>query len=517
VTTVAVASPLHLATDVGIDVGRRGGNAIDAALATAAMLTVAYPANCAIGGDLLALVREPDGRTTFVNASGKALRAADAGAVRRHHRKMPTRGPLAVTVPGMVGGWHALHQYGGALPWADILAPAVDAAADGVPVVAGLAESIAEAAPHLRGYPDLASILCPGGVPLTTGQTLRQPALSGTLSAIADSGPGVLYDGELSTALCTGLAARGVPMTPGDLHDFRVEELAPLKITVAGWRLQAGRPNSQAFLVLRLLGMLDSVDASSDTPLHRRLPAHRLALAFDAAASERDRLLADPHHMTESVEELLTPDALRALADEVMSLPLTARNAPISERPDGDTVAVVAADDEGRSVSLIQSLFHGFGSMILEPRTGILLHDRGACFSLDPASPNVLAPGKRPLHTLSPVLAEASDTRRLVVGTMGGHEQPQILTQVMSRLIDGETAQESVGRPRFTVGAWEEWDTTDTLNVESDLDPAMLHELAEYPGPRVVVDPHDSRVGHAQAIAVTPSGFDVGTDPRADG
>jgi gamma-glutamyltranspeptidase/glutathione hydrolase len=301
------------------------------------------------------------------------------------------------------------------------------------------------------------------------------------------------------------------------LRDFRTEELAPLELAVDGWRLLAGRPNSQAFLVLRLLGMLATVDAGSGRPLHRRLPAHRLALAFAAAADERDRLLADPSHMSASVEDLLTPQALEQLAEKVLRQPLTPAETEPSRRPDGDTVAVVAADDEGRSVSLIQSLFHGFGSMILEPRTGILLHDRGACFSLDPASPNVLAPGKRPLHTLSPVLAEGSDARRLVVGTMGGHEQPQILTQVFSRLLDGESAQDAVGRPRFTVGAWDEWDTPDTLNIESDLDPVMLHELGEYPGPRVVVDPLAARVGHAQAIAVTPAGFDTGSDPRADG
>jgi gamma-glutamyltranspeptidase/glutathione hydrolase len=526
VTQVSVASPLQLATEAGLDTARRGGNAIDAALATAAVLTVAYPASCAIGGDLLALVREPDGRTMFINASGRALLATDIGEVRSKHSEMPIHGPLPVTVPGVVGGWSALAARGAALPWRDLLAAAQEAASNGFPVSAGLAESIAEVVPELGGFPDLATVLCPDGTPVAEGQTLRQPALGRTLGVLADSGPSALYDGELSTAFCAGLSERGVPMTRADLRDFRVDEAPPLSVDVDGWRVQAGRPSSQAYLLLRLLGMLDCFEApDAATALHRRLPADRLARAFLLLSEERDTILADPRYMTQSVEELLTPAALQKLADDVASTDGTGsiRGAP-SAHADGDTVAVVAADDEGRSVSLIQSLFHGFGSLILEPSTGILLHDRGACFVLDPHSPNVLAPGKRPLHTLSPVLAQsvaAPDADRLVVGTMGGHVQPQILTQVFSRLMANQTAQDAVGAPRFTVGAWEAEDPVDMLNVESDAEPEMLRELDDYPGPRTMLARHDSRVGHAHAIRVsgtaTDTRFDTGSDPRSDG
>jgi len=228
--------------------------------------------------------------------------------------------------------------------------------------------------------------------------------------------------------------------------------------------------------------------------------------------------------MVQDVDELLTPDALRAFGARVMSedgmQPDAAASGP---HPDGDTVAVVAADDEGRSVSLIQSLFHGFGSLILEPSTGILMHDRGACFVLDPASPNVLEPGKRPLHTLSPVLAESlTSDERLVVGTMGGHAQGQILTQVLSHLFAGSSAQEAVSRPRMTVGAWEAYESDDTVAWEDDLDPAIVSELERGSGTHTVVASQHSRMGHAHAIRVTASEtgiavMDVGTDPRADG
>ena len=524
VTRVAVASPLREATSAGLAAADRGGNAIDAALATAAMLAVGYPASCGVGGDLLALVREPDGSTTFIDASGSALLATDADAVRRTHRTMPIHGAEPITVPGAVGGWAALARRGAALPWRDALTPAQAAATDGVPVSAGLAESIAAVAPSLADFPDLAALICPDGTPLAEGQTLRQPALARTLSALADGGATALYDGDLGTALIGGLNDRGVPLSHDDLRQFSVYEDEPLQVTVDGWRVQAGRPSSQAYLVLRLLGMLDALDAAPGTPLHRRLPADQLARAFLRLSAERDRTLADRRFMTQRVEDLLTPQALQQLAHDVVADAGPTSASPASAHPDGDTVAIVAADDEGRSVSLIQSLFHGFGSLVLEPTTGILLHDRGACFVLDPASPNVLAPGKRPLHTLSPVLAEdahAPDAKRLVVGTMGGHVQPQILTQVFSHLMAGASAQDAVGRPRFVVGAWDEGDPLDALYAEDDADPDVLHELDSYSGPRHLVPPLNYRLGHAHAIGVTPSdagsGFDTGSDPRADG
>jgi gamma-glutamyltranspeptidase/glutathione hydrolase len=521
VDPVAVASPLARATEAGLAAGRRGGNALDAALATAAVLTVEYPASCAIGGDLLALVRDPDGTVTFVNASGRSLAATDPDTVRASWTAMPLHGPLPVTVPGMVGGWRALWQLGAALPWSEALAAAVAAAGDGAPVSPGLAESIAEVTPLLADYPDLAAVLAPDGAPLSAGQTLRQPALARTLATLAEAGASAMYEGELADALCAGLNARGVRITSEDLRGFSADKSSALVREVGEWRVFAGRPSSQAYLVPRLLGMLVAVDADSDRPLHRRVSAARLALAFHLAHRERDEVLADPAAMTRDVEELLTDDALHAFAEQVTSHSLAALDPTAgSRRPNGDTVAVVAADSDGRSVSLIQSLFHGFGSLILEPTTGVLMHDRGACFVLDPQSPNVLAPGKRPLHTLSPVLGDRIDGReRLAVGTMGGHHQPQILTQVFSHLFAGATAQQSVGRPRLTVGAWDDDEGPDTVSWERDLDPAMVAELSACPGDPVEVAPHHSRMGHAHAIRVRSEEWDpdVGTDPRADG
>jgi hypothetical protein len=228
-------------------------NAIDAALTTAAMLTVAYPHNCAIGGDMLALVRDPDGDVTFINGSGRALLATDVDAVRREHDVMPERGPIPITVPGMVDGWATLATKGAALAWEHHLGLAQSAAAEGVRVAPGLAAAIAYIAPSLDGYPELAAIICPGGQPLRVGQTMRQPELARTLGAIAEAGSAALYNGALSDVFCAGLNTAGVPISRDDLSGHHAQETPPLTLDIGEWTLYTAPPNSQAYLVLRLL------------------------------------------------------------------------------------------------------------------------------------------------------------------------------------------------------------------------------------------------------------------------
>jgi gamma-glutamyltranspeptidase len=214
------------------------------------------------------------------------------------------------------------------------------------------------------------------------------------------------------------------------------------------------------------------------------------------------------------VDDMLAAESLEELLRTSMDgrPPAASRE---STRPNGDTVAIVTADSEGRSVSLIQSTYHSFGSRILEPTTGVILHNRGGSFSLDPTSPNVLAPRKRPAHTLTPVLAERAD-ERLVVGTMGGEMQPQILTQVLSRLLSGDSAQHAVSAPRWTVGAWDRGQPVDQINAESDVDESVRAAIEQWPGAVNWMPARAGEAGHSQAIRVTRDKFDVGTDPRAD-
>ena len=459
---LALASPHRLASEAGADAFRAGGTAIDAALAAAAMLTVVAPQDCALGGDAFALVARPGGDVTAVNGSGAAAGAVDVAALRARHREMPVRGTDPITVPGVVAAWDATARLGARLPWADLLAPAADAARDGVPVSPVLARAVAEAGPLLADDDGLRSMLAP----LRAGGPLRQPALARTLDALRAGGPDALYRGEVGARLIAGLRALGSPLGADDLAAHATELTAPLACGYAGVQVLTTPPNSQGRVLLGLLAAPVGGAAVPD-PLGPERDA--LVARCRAAAAERDRTLGDPR----------------------------------APRPGGDTVAVVALDDDGYAVSLIQSVYWSFGAGVLEPGTGILLHNRGAAFSLDPSAAGALAPGARPPHTLMPVLVRDAGAVASAHGAMGGRAQPWIHLQLLLRLLRGASAAEAVAAPRWIVGA------DGRLVIERDAGPA--------PPDAVVVPPHDDEMGHAQLARRLPDGdLEAGSDPRAD-
>jgi gamma-glutamyltranspeptidase/glutathione hydrolase len=502
VTAAAIATPHGVATAAGERAFAAGGNAIDAALAAAAALTVVYPHNCALGGDLFALVREPDGRTTSINASGPAGSATDAAALRA----MPITGPETITVPGLVAGWDALHRRGAASSWADAIEPAVALARDGVPVAPGLAAAIAEAADAgALADPGMASVFAPAGTPLTAGEALAQPALADTLRELAQRGAGSFYRGAIAEQLLAGLGAVGSRLRAPDLAGFAPEETAPARTAFGDVEVLTSPPSSSGVLLLQALAALES--AAPADPLGS--DAALLARIFHAGARERDRLLGDPRDSDVTLGDWLGPEALAA------ALAGTGHAPAAEARPTGDTVAVVAVDAEGRAVSLIQSLFNSFGSRILEPRTGVLLHNRGAMFSLEPGHPNALAPGRRPAHTLMPVLVERDGGLLGVLGTMGGKVHAQIHVQVLLRLLSGQPAQDAVDAPRWIVGGMEVGEPDDTIRIEDGCAEATRQALGAA-GLRLIDVPRRSDwLGHAQAIWLDGGGS-VGTDFRAD-
>src|SRR3954451_10932151 len=424
----AIATPHRAATDAGERAFAAGGNAIAPALAAATVLTVVYPHNCALGADLFALIREPDGRTTSINASGPAGSATDAAELHG----MPVTGPETITVPGLVAGWEALHRRGAASPWGAAIDPAIELARDGVVVAPGLGDAIAEAA-ATGAMTDfgMASVFAPRGTPLRGGDVLAQPALAGTLEKLARSGAAAFYRGAIAHQLLAGLGPLGTRFSAADLAAFAPEATAAVRTSVRGVDVLTSPPNSSGVLLLQALAALDT--AAPADPLGT--DAALLARVFHAGARERDRLLGDPRDSDVTLDDWLGPEAIAA----VLAGRRQAR-AP-EPRPTGDTVAVVAVDAEGRAVSLIQSLFNSFGARILEPRTGVLLHNRGAMFSRDREPPNALAPGRRPAHTLMPVLVERDGDLLGVLGTMGGKVHAQIHVQVLLRLLSGLPAQ----------------------------------------------------------------------------
>lgn len=508
----AVASPHAGATAAAAEIVRQGGNALDAALAAALALTVAYPHNTSMGGDLFALVRQPDGTVQALNASGPAAARVDVDRVRaRHGGRMPERGVDTVTVPGAVAGMGALHGLGAALPWAALVAPAQAMAADGVAVTPSVARAIAEERSLARRDAGLLALLAPGGRFLGVGDLLVQPRLARTLGRLATEGPEDFYRGAVAHDLLGGLTAAGSALEAADFARFEPVIERPLSRSVLGVDVATSPPNSQGFVLLAVLQALELL--GTQDPLGAE--AGILSALFSETSGQRDLHLADPRAMEVSVDELLDPERWRRWLERQDLADATRPRRVVRNRrsPGGDTVAVVAADTEGRAVSLIQSLYLSFGAGILEPSTGVILHDRGALFSLDPSSPNVLGPGKRPAHTLMPVLVSSGGSLRLVAGTMGGKAQPQIHAQLLLRVLAGDRPGEALGRPRWVV---EREDGRPVAAVEPGAADVARAAIAARMG---VVDlgELDESTGHAHLIAVDRTALEPASDPRSDG
>lgn len=507
----AVATPHHEATRAAVAAFDAGGNAIDAALAAATALAVAYPQMCGIGGDMFALVRTPDGRVVSVNSTGRSPAALDPDVVRARYATMPERGPFPITVPGAVAGWAALHDSGGRLPWRDAFAYAATLAADGVLVAPGVAEAYQEHLDLLLADVGARDVHIAKGYPLAEGDTLINVALARTLDAIAEEGPGTLYGGDVGRAYADGLALAGCPMSPEDLRSHTAELVEPLAHGYRDLEIRTSPPTSQGFVMLQALAVIERLGLDPD-PLGP--DADAIALAFVAAARDRDAHLADPAFMSVPVGSLLSDDHLDEMAEQVRRGTALARGgAP----PLGGTAGLVTADADGFAVSLIQSLSWGFGSGILEPRTGILAQNRGSGFVLDPTDDDALAPAKRPRHTLMPVMAHRAGRLVAVSGTMGGPAHPQINAASLIRSLElGMRAADAVAAPRWIAEGIDA--IPHTATAEADV-PAGTVERLERAGLSVTRLPrHDSSTGHAHLIVIGDDGsFDVGTDPRADG
>jgi oxamate amidohydrolase len=500
----AIATPHVAATAAGREAFEAGGNAVDAALAAACVLTVVYPHMCAVGGDVMALVH--DGRGHAVNGSGRAAQALAPDAVRGG---VALRGVGAITVPGAVSAWRTLAERWGSMPLARALEGAASFALEGVAVAPALARALAAHADLIAADKGLSAVFAPAGPPLGEGDLLVQERLGATLLRLAAAGADDLYRGETAARLIAGLRGLGSQLSLADLDTHRTDVEPVLGRAIGDEEVLTMGANSQGFSLPQILAVIDHLDLRD--PLASDAPS--LAAIFRESARDRDRYLADPAAMERPVDELLSEAHVAELAARA-----TAASPGRVARPhaDGDTIALVAADGSGMAVSLIQSIYFGFGSGLLEPDTGILLHNRGACFSADPQSPNALGPGKRPLHTLMPVVLTRSGRVSWVAGTMGGHAQAQIHAQLLLRRRAGGTPETAVSSPRFVVG---ELGAADTGEVCIEEDFTGARAAFEEAGLAAVVLPRwDDSAGHAHAIAVRADGsFDAASDPRADG
>jgi gamma-glutamyltranspeptidase/glutathione hydrolase len=508
----AIATPHVEATAAGLDAFDGGGNAVDAALAAATTLAVVYPHMCGVGGDLFALIHEPDGRTVVLNASGAAPAASDIDSLARQYDAMPVTGPHPVTVPGAVSGWWQLGTRWSDLGFARAFTRAISLARDGAPVARSLADSLTWHREQILADPGLRDVYTRDGETLHAGATLLQRALARTLETIVDVGPEALYGGEIGAAIADQLASLGGVMTIDDLAAHDAELDSPLKLRYRDLDVSVAPPNSQGFVLLQILAAIERLDIDPD-PLGA--DAGTIAEVVRFTGIDRDRHNADPRFARVPVGTLLDEGHLAGIVDQVREPQLR----EVASSFGDDTIALVAADDRGLAISLIQSLYSGFGSGILEPTTGVVLHNRGAAFSLDTEHPNALAGGKRPAHTLLPVVVEREGRLAAITGTMGGGGQPQIDAMSIVRAFDmGMDAASTVAAPRWLVGGMELGSTERAIVAEGAV-PASTREALSGKGYRIgMLEDVSEDVGHAHLIKVEGDGsFDAGSDPRADG
>ena len=517
----AVATPHPDASQAAAAAFAAGGNAVDAALHAAVTLAVVYPHMCGVGGDLFALVQNPDGKLVAVDSSGRAPAGADPDGLRAAHgTSMPDTGPETITVPGAVAGWNAVHDQGAALPWPEAFAAGIDAA-EGFPVSRDLAWSIGRRADELRSDPGFAAVFFADGIP-SEGDRLVQPALAGTLRALAQDGFGSFYTGDVGARFVRGIRALGAPISTEDLAGHTADLFPPLRGRYRGLDVSVTPPGSQGFVLLEALAAVERLGIDPDPTGPDAATLGRILMA---AASDRDRHLADPEAMKIHVSSLLDDGHIAALCDVVrggldghpVSSPVSR---PILGQPHvpGDTIALVAADADGWGVSLIQSLYGGFGAGILEPSTGIVPHDRGACFTLEPGHPNELAPGKRPAHTLMPVAVHRDGDLVALTGTRGGHGQPQIDLMTLVRAFDlGLDPFEAVAGPRWLVGGMSPLEGEPWIEAEGSVPEAVRASLGSAGFQVETLGEVDRAVGHAQLLRIDGATLVAGSDPRADG
>lgn len=508
-----VATPHHLATLAGFDMLRRGGNAVDAAIAAQAALAVVYPHMTGIGGDAFWLVHDAaTGRVHALNGSGRAARAATPERLREAgHESIPVRGPLsAITVPGAVDSWCSAHERFGRLGFAELITPAVDFAREGHPVTESQAATTAQLADVLQAHPDTRRTL---SAPTSPGAVQRVPELADTLEAIAEGGRDAFYT-DTAARIVKALAQAGGLLDAEDFAEHRSEWTEPISTTYRGHTCYQHPPNSQGLAHLMVLNILERHDLAS---LDRTQFLHLVVEATKLAFAARDRHIADPDFAHIPLTTLLDKEHAAELAERIDPGHAATPGPP---RPaGGDTTATTVADTEGNAVCVIQSIYHEFGSGVVAGDTGVLLQNRGAFFSLAPEHPNRLEPGKRTFHTLMPGMMHNDHGPVLVYGTMGGEGQPQTQTALVTGIVDfGRGVQAAVDAPRWLYGRTWGAPSTD-LHLEARMGEEVAERLRGMGHPVRMLGDYDSTLGHAQAVQMTSPGGPLrgAADPRGDG
>jgi gamma-glutamyltranspeptidase/glutathione hydrolase len=500
------------ATLVAIQILAAGGNALDAAIAASAVQCVVEPGSTGIGGDCFVLMsREGTGDVIAYNGSGRTPAALSVDwFIERGITEIRRQSPLAVTVPGAVDAWTRLHADHGRMTFAEILAPAIRLAEDGYAISPRVHRDWSLVAELLLADPVAKRIFLPHGRPPQIGEVHRQPELAATLRLIAAHGRDGFYTGSVAEDMVTYLQRLGGPHTLDDFSTARGEYVMPIKTDFRGHEVHECPPNGQGVIALMILNILSRFEAKGDPQsadrLHIEIEATRLAYAA------RDALLADPDKADVPVTDLLS-DALADRLAGMIDLKRALEDLPPFQTPlHRDTAYISVVDKDRNAVSFINSVFDSFGTGLVAPRSGVVLQNRGQGFSLDPRHPNVIAPGKRPLHTIIPGMVVKDGRAAMPFGVMGGYYQAMGHAHFLSKVLDyGLDVQQAIDLPRVMPVSG-----TTQVEAEHTLDRLTAAEL-ERRGFRII--PAEDPIGGAQAIQIDWRNGTLlgGSEPRKDG
>jgi gamma-glutamyltranspeptidase len=508
-----VAACHPLASLAGVDVLRSGGNVVDAAIATNAVLAVTQPNFCGVGGDLFCLYYEAATRRVhFLNGAGRSGSRATLDELgRRALTAVPNTGPGSVSVPGVTRAWRMLLDRFGSQPLASLLEPAIHYSGEGFPISDVVAQAIREKAP-VADDPEWHRVFVPGGRFPKTGDCFRQADLARTLTELGGE-PELFYKGRVARSIAERMSANGF-LTAEDLAAHEGEWGEPISSTYRGYRVYETPPPTQGLATLLTLNLLEGFDLTRlepQSPEHLHLLIEMTKLAY----ADRNRYVADPAHERVPVETLIGKpyaERRRRFFDPEKA------QWPQWGEIDGDTTGFVVSDAKGNIMSVIQSLYKSFGSVVVAPGTGVVLQNRGAYFNTDPAHPNCFAPRKRPFHTLIACVVTRGDEPVLGYSNMGGDGQAMFHTQSLTNALDyGMEIQEAIERPRFVAGPIDLGDVADQVRIESRVPVATREALARKGHNVTPVSDFFMRMGHAHGITITDGTLRGGADPRGDG
>ena len=513
------AAPHFAAAEAGRAIFAEGGNALEAMVAMAATIAAVYPHMNHVGGDGFWLVREPSGRVRALMAPGPAgARATPALYREAGHGTIPPRGPLAaLTVPGAIGGWmlalDAAKASRGRLPLDVLLASAIGHARQGYKVTRSQARLTAEKSPEMNDAPGFADIFLLDGKPPKEGDTLKQTAFAATLEHLTKAGLDDFYRGDVGREIAADLERIGSPVTRADLEKYLAYVAEPLSVSLDIGTLFNAPPPTQGLASLMILALFRRLNVRETENFDF---VHGLVESTKRAFRVRDRFVTDPKRLERPLGDFLGDAFLDGEADRIDRK----KAAPWpSKWSEGDTIWMGAADSSGLAVSYIQSLYWEFGSGCVLPRTGLVMQNRGASFSLEKGAVNPLEPGRLPFHTLNPAIAVLKDGRVMAYGTMGGDGQPQTQAMLFSRhVLFKQPLDRAIDAPRWLLGRT--WGSTVTnLRMESRFDGHLVDRLMSAGHDvEVLSDAYSDTMGHAGAVVLHRDGTLEGAhDPRADG